>query len=107
MLLLNDSLRNSWESERAAIEQIRDSVEKGHYFLDAKGSKKKVWQIGQGKRCVEHEVIFDLQTGVKLSCDIWRDPAWHPSYTYQLYVIKVRVRKKVWYAVTNERVVTA
>lgn len=80
---------------------------KGHYFLDAKGNKKKLWQIGQGKRYVEHKVIFDLQTGVKLPCDIWWAPVWHPSYAYQLYVIKVRVRKKVWYLVTNERVVTA
>jgi Transposase DDE domain len=80
---------------------------KGHYFLDAKGNKKKLWQIGRGKRYVEHKVIFDLQTGVKLPCDIWWAPVWHPSYTYQLYVIKVRVRKKVWYLVTNERVVTA
>lgn len=80
---------------------------KGHYFLDAKGNKKKLWQVGQGKRYIEHKVIFDLQTGVKLPCDIWWAPVWHPSYAYQLYVIKVRVRKKVWYLVTNERVVTA
>jgi hypothetical protein len=80
---------------------------KGHYFLDAKGIKKKLWQIGQGKRYIEHKLIFDLQTGVKLPCDIWWAPVWHPSYTYQLYVVKVRVRQKVWYLITNERITTA
>ena len=55
-----------------------------------------------GKRYIEHKVIFDLQTGVKLPCAIWWAPVWHPSYAYQLYVIKVRVRKKVWSLVTME-----
>jgi Transposase DDE domain len=80
---------------------------KGHYFVDAKGMKKKLWQIGQGKRYVEHKLLFDPQTGIKLPCDIWWAPVWHPSYAYQLYVVKVRVRKKVWYLLTNERVITA
>ena len=80
---------------------------KGHYFFDAKGIKKKLWQVGQGKRYLDHKLIFDLQTGVKLPCDIWWAPIWHPSGDSQMYVVKVRVRKKVWYLVTNERVVTA
>jgi Transposase DDE domain len=33
-------------------------------------------------------------------------PVWHPAYTYQLYVVKVRVRKKFWYLITNEQVRT-
>ena len=65
---------------------------KGHYFRDAKGAQKKL--------------LFDLQTGIKLPCDIWWAPVWHPSYSYQLYVVKVRVRKKVWYLITNERITT-
>ena len=54
--------------------------EKGHYFFDATGSKKKLWQVGQGKKYREHKDIFDLQSGVKLSCDIWWAPVWHPSF---------------------------
>jgi hypothetical protein len=77
---------------------------KGHYFRDANGAQKKLWQIGQGKRYVGHKLIFDPSTGVKLPCDIWWSQVWHPSYSYPLYVIKVRVRKKVWYLITNERI---
>jgi hypothetical protein len=77
---------------------------KGHYFRDANGVQKKLWQIGQGKRYVGHKLIFDPSTGVKLPCDIWWSQVWHPSYSYPLYVIKVRVRKKVWYLITNERI---
>jgi hypothetical protein len=77
---------------------------KGHYFRDANGVQKKLWQIGQGKRYVGHKLIFDPSTGVKLPCDIWWSQVWHPSYFYPLYVIKVRVRKKVWYLITNERI---
>jgi len=79
---------------------------KGHFFRDAKGEQKKLWQIGQGKRYLGHKLLFDPQTGIKLPCDIWWTPVWHPSYSYQLYVVKVRVRKKVWYLITNERVTT-
>ena len=53
-----------------------------------------------------HKLIFDQETGIKLPCDIWWTPVWHPSYSYQLYVVKVRVRKKVWYLITNERITT-
>jgi IS4 transposase len=31
----------------------------------------------------------------------------HEQYTYQLYLVKARVKKKVWYLVTNEKVQTA
>lgn len=79
---------------------------KGHFFRDAKGAEKKLWQIGQGKRYLGHKLLFDPQTGIKIPCDIWWTPVWHPSYSYQLYVVKVRVRKKVWYLITNERIMT-
>jgi hypothetical protein len=79
---------------------------KGHFFRDAKGVEKKLWQIGQGKRYLGHKLLFDPQTGIKLPCDIWWAPVWHPSYAYQLSVVKVRVRKKVWYLITNERIKT-
>jgi hypothetical protein len=80
---------------------------KKHYFFDAKGNEKKLWQIGQGKKYLAHQLIYDPKSGGKLPCDIWWAPVRHPSYEYQLYVVKVRVKKKVWYLITNEQVKTA
>ena len=79
---------------------------KGHFFFDAKGAKKKLWQIGQGKKYFAHTQIRDSHTGEKMPCDSWWTPVWHAAYRYQLYVVKVRVRKKVWYLITNEPVKT-
>jgi hypothetical protein len=80
---------------------------KGHFFYNAKGEKKKLWQIGLGKKYLSHQEICDSHTGQKMPCDIWWAPIWHEQYTYQLYLVKVRVRKKVCYLVTNERIQTA
>jgi hypothetical protein len=77
---------------------------KGHYFLDAKGEKKKVWQIGLGKKYLAHTQIWDSHTGEKMPCDIWWAPIRHMEYAYPLYLLKVRVKKKVWYLITNEQV---
>jgi len=78
---------------------------KGHFFFNAEGKEKKLWQIGQGKKYLGHKEIYDVHTGEKMPCDIWWAPVWHAAYTYQLYVVKVRVKKNVWYLVTNERVI--
>jgi hypothetical protein len=43
---------------------------KKHYFLDAKGNEKKLWQISQGKKYLEHQLIYDHKSGVKLPCDL-------------------------------------
>jgi hypothetical protein len=77
---------------------------KGHYFRDVKGDQKKLWQIGQGKKYLAHTQIRDSHTGEKMPCDSWWTPVWHPAYDYPLYLIKVRVKKKVWYLITNEQV---
>lgn len=79
---------------------------KGHFFFNAKGEKKKLWQIGQGKKYLAHKEIRDPHTGEKMPCDIWWAPIWHGAYLYQLYVVRVRVKKKIWYLVTNERIQT-
>jgi len=79
---------------------------KGHVFFDANGKEKKLWQIGQGKKYLAHKEIRDVSTGEKMPCDIWWAPVWHPAYAYQLYVVKVRVRKKIWYLITNEQIRT-
>ncbi len=79
---------------------------KGLFFLDPKGEEKKLWQIGMGKKYLAHKEVRDPHTGEKMPCDIWWTPLWHHAYTYQLYLVKVRVRKKVWYLITNERVRT-
>jgi hypothetical protein len=80
---------------------------KGHFFFNAKGEKKKLWQIGLGKKYLSHTEIRDRRTGEKMACDLWWAPVWHEQYTYQLYLVKIRVRKKIWYLATNERVQTA
>lgn len=80
---------------------------KGHFFFNAKGEKKKLWQIGQGKKYLDHKEIRDIHTGQKMCCDIWWAQVWHDAYPYQLYMVKVRVKGKVWYLITNEPVKTA
>ncbi|HEY1247358.1 MAG TPA: transposase [Nitrososphaera sp.] len=77
---------------------------KGHFFCNAKGEKKKLWQIGQGKKYLAHKEIRDSHSGEKMPCDIWWTPVWHAAYAYPLYLLKVRVKKKVWYLITNEQV---
>lgn len=79
---------------------------KGHFFFNEKGEKKKLWQIGQGKKYLAHKEIHDIYTGEKMPCDIWWAPVWHEAYAYQLYLIRVRVKKKVGYLITNERIRT-
>ncbi|GER86614.1 hypothetical protein KDW_50470 [Dictyobacter vulcani] len=80
---------------------------KGHFFFNEKGEKKKLWQIGLHKKYLSHKEIRDSHTGEKMPCDVWWAPIWHEQYEYQLYLVKVRVNKKVWYLVTNERIRTA
>jgi len=41
-----------------------------------------------------------------MPCDIWWTPVRHPGYAYQLYLVKVRVKKEVFYLITNEPVKT-
>lgn len=43
---------------------------KGHFFRDERGTEKKLWKIGQGKKYLSHKEIFDLSTGQKMPCDI-------------------------------------
>jgi hypothetical protein len=75
---------------------------KGHIFRDANGTEKKLWQIGQGKRYLSHKEVRDSSTGEKMPCAVWWTQVWHSSYAYPLSVVKVRVKKKVWYLITNE-----
>jgi hypothetical protein len=77
---------------------------KGHFFRDERGVEKKLWQIGQGKKYLSHKEIFDLSTGQKMPCDIWWAPVWHKEYASQMYLIRVRVKKHVWYLITNEHI---
>ncbi len=79
---------------------------KKHNFFDMKGEEKKLWQIGRGKKYLAHKLIFDVHTGEKMPCDIWWTSVWHASYAYPLYCVKVRVKQKVCYLITNEPVKT-
>jgi hypothetical protein len=55
---------------------------KGHYFVNAKGEEKKLWQIGQGKRYLAHKEIRDSHTGEKMPCAMRVDI----SSTYRLFL---------------------
>jgi hypothetical protein len=79
---------------------------KKHKFFDGNGNEKKLWEIGRSKRYLSHKQIYDTNTGVKIPCDIWWAPVRHASYAYQLFVVKVRVKKKIWYLITNEQIKT-
>jgi transposase len=79
---------------------------KSHIFIDKNGNEKKLWQIGLGKKYFTHKLIYDLHTGQKMQCDLWWTEVRHVSYAYQLYLLKVRIRNKVFYLITNEQVKT-
>jgi hypothetical protein len=74
---------------------------KGLIFIE-----KKLWQIGLGKKYLAHKLIHDVHTGEKMQCDIWWTEVRHASYAYPLYLVKVRVKKNVYYLITNEQVKT-
>jgi hypothetical protein len=50
---------------------------KGHFFFNAAGEQKKLWQIGLRKKYLSHKQIRDTHTGEKMPCDIWWAPIWH------------------------------
>jgi hypothetical protein len=79
---------------------------KRHEFLTLAGSKKKLWQIGQGKKYQAHKEIWDTTTGEKMPCDLWWCPLRHPQSGQLLFVVKARVKKGVMYLITNEPVQT-
>ena len=79
---------------------------KKHKFFDSNGVEKKLWEIGRGKKYLAHKEIFDVPTGQKMPCDSWWTQVWHASYAYPLFCVKGRVKKKIWYLITNEPVKT-
>jgi hypothetical protein len=79
---------------------------KGHMFFDAEGVKKKLWEVGRGKKYLFHKEIQSLLTGQKMSCDLWWTPIRHEAYEQKLFLVKVRIMKDVFYLVTNVRVKT-
>jgi hypothetical protein len=80
---------------------------KKHLLYDQEGREKKLWEIGRGKRYLAHTLIRESTSGLKLACDLWWAPVRHPKSPQQLYVVKARLKGKVWYLITNERVQTA
>lgn len=79
---------------------------KGLVFVDASGVEKKLWQIGLGKKYLAHKELWDAYSGQQMPCDIWWAPVRHAAYAYGLSVVKVRVKRKVWYLITNDPVKT-
>lgn len=79
---------------------------KKHEFLTLAGERKKLWQIGQGKKYRAHKEIWDTHTGEKMPCDLWWSPLRHPQSPQQLFLVKARVKKGVMYLLTNELVST-
>lgn len=79
---------------------------KKHNFFDSEGKEKKLWLIGFKKKYLGHKRIYDVHTGQKRYCDLWWGAVRHADYAHQLFVVKARVGKKIWYLITNERVQT-
>lgn len=77
---------------------------KKHIFIDQEGRAKKLWEIGRGKRYMAHQLIRESSSGLKIACDLWWAPVRHPKYTQHLSLVKARLRGKVCYLITNERV---
>jgi hypothetical protein len=78
---------------------------KTHLFLDKEGKEKKLWEFGRGKKYLAQKVIRD-QNGQKITCSVWWTEVRHASYADMLYLVKVRVDKKIWRMITNEPVLT-
>ena len=79
---------------------------KKHEFLTLAGERKKLWQIGQGKKYRAHQEIRDIHTGEKMACDLWWSPLRHPQSKQHLFLVKARLKKSVMYLITNEPVYT-
>jgi hypothetical protein len=77
---------------------------KKHMFIDVLGREKKLWQILAGKKYRSHKLIRDSHTGEKMPADLIWTPVRHAGYASQLYLIKARVKKQIWYLITNELV---
>jgi hypothetical protein len=77
-----------------------------HVFLTLAGQEKKLWQMGQGKKCLAHKEIQDGVTGEKMACDLWWTALRHPSSHQTLFLVKARVKKGVMYLITNDPVQT-
>jgi hypothetical protein len=79
---------------------------KRHEFLTLAGERKKLWQIGQGKKYRTHKEIWDTNTGEKMPCDLWWTALRHSDSGQHLFLVKARVKKGVMYLITNEMVQT-
>lgn len=79
---------------------------KNHVFLTTGGAEKKLWQIGQGKRYLAHQEIWDTTTGEKMAADLWWSEVRHSRSLQPLYLVKARVKKGIMYLITNEPVKT-
>ena len=79
---------------------------KGHVFVDVEGREKKLWQIGFGKKYRTQKLLRKSGTGMKIPVALWWSPIRHEATAEQLYLLRARVKNKVWYLVTNERIRT-
>jgi len=79
---------------------------KKHVFIDVLGQEKLLWEMLAGKKYRAHKDIRDSHTGEKMPADLIWTPVRHPQYAFQLYLVKVRVKKHIWYLITNEPVRT-
>lgn len=79
---------------------------KSHEFVTREGERKKLWQIGRGKKYRAHQEIWDPNTGQKMPCDLWWTALRHPDSEPYLCLVKARVNTSIMYLITNERVQT-
>jgi predicted nuclease of restriction endonuclease-like RecB superfamily len=75
-------------------------------FLTLAGEKKKLWEIGRGKKYRAHKEIWDMNTGEKMPVDLWWTALRHLRSEQLLFLVKARVKKEVMYLITNDLVQT-
>jgi hypothetical protein len=79
---------------------------KKHVFIDVLGREQPLSQILARKKYRAHKLIRDSHSGEKMPADLIWVPVRHPAYAFQLYLVKIRAKKQVWYLITNEPVFT-
>jgi len=80
--------------------------QKNYMLVDAQGQNRKAWQISQGKRSLDHRLLWDCRRRCYRKTGIIYLPIRHPQLASPLWLIVSRPGqgRSPWYLVTNEPV---
>ena len=83
--------------------------QKGYKLVDARGERRKAWQITRGKRSWEHRYLWDCRRRCWRKTGIVAVPVSHPEYAGPLWLVVSRLGKgrSPWHLLTNEPIQTA